>query len=63
MTVRELRGEVAESQVKIYRLAAAVEMHPSRLGQMLRERVPMPPELAMKIRSALRQLAEEAPGA
>jgi DNA-binding transcriptional regulator YdaS (Cro superfamily) len=59
MTVRDLRGEVAKCQKPLYQLAAEVGVHPSRLGQMLRERIPMPPDLVTKVQSALGEAAQE----
>jgi plasmid maintenance system antidote protein VapI len=52
----ELRAEVARRQVAIYRLAPQVDIHPSRLGQILRGRRPLSPELAKKLWSALNTL-------
>jgi len=49
----ELRAELARHQVAIYRLAPIVGLHPSHLGQVLRGRRPLSPELARRIRRAL----------
>jgi plasmid maintenance system antidote protein VapI len=49
----ELRAEIARLQVAIYRLAPRVGLHPSHLGQILRGRRPLPPDLAVRIREAL----------
>ena len=41
-TPADLRAEIARRQISLYRLAATIGLHPSRLGQMLNERLPMP---------------------
>jgi hypothetical protein len=38
---------------QLYRLGAVVGVHPARLGQMLRGRLPMPGEVASRLRRAL----------
>ena len=58
-TTRELRGKIAEQQILRYRLAADVGVHPARLGQMLNGRLPMTPDVAERIRTALKQRAQE----
>lgn len=50
---RELKGEAAKQNRKIYQLAAEVELHPSYLGQMLAGKVPMPTVVAERLRRAL----------
>jgi hypothetical protein len=37
----------------LYELAAKVGVHPGRLGMMLGEKVPMPPEIAARVSEAL----------
>jgi DNA-binding transcriptional regulator YdaS (Cro superfamily) len=49
----ELRAEVARRMVPIYRLAPSVGLHPAHLGQVLRGRRPLSPELESRIRAAL----------
>jgi DNA-binding transcriptional regulator YdaS (Cro superfamily) len=49
----DLRAEVARRQVPLYRLAPLVGLHPSHLGQVLRGRRPLTPELAQRIERAL----------
>jgi hypothetical protein len=53
MTPQDLRAEIARRQISLYQLAATVRLHPGRLGQMLRERVPMPTEIAERVSEAL----------
>ena len=42
----ELRAEVARQLIPVYVLASRVGLHPAHLGQVLRGRRPLPPELA-----------------
>lgn len=57
-TAEELRAEVARRRVRLYDLAAAVGMHPGRLGAMLNERLPLRPALAERVGEALRGLPD-----
>ncbi|MFN8532693.1 MAG: hypothetical protein U0556_04020 [Dehalococcoidia bacterium] len=50
----DLRAEIARRQIRVYELAAAVHIHPGRLGCMLSERLPMPAEVADRIDRAIR---------
>ena len=52
--VTELRAELARQMVPVYVLASRVGLHPAHLGQVLRGRRPLPPELAERIARALR---------
>jgi hypothetical protein len=56
-SAEELRAEVARRRVHLYELAAAVGMHPGRLGAMLNERLPLRPALAERVGDALRGLS------
>ena len=49
----ELRAEIARRQLIIYELAPKVGLHPAHLGQVLRGRRPLNPDLATRIRAAL----------
>ena len=49
----DVRAEIARRQVPIYRLASRVGLHPSHLGQAIRGRRPLSPELAHRIWQAL----------
>jgi DNA-binding transcriptional regulator YdaS (Cro superfamily) len=53
MTLGDYRAEIARLPIKRYVLAARIGVHPSRLGQMLNGRVPMPPAVAARISEAL----------
>jgi hypothetical protein len=56
ITAEDLRAEVARRQVPLYVLGAAVGLHPSRLGQMLSERLAVPPALAERVLEALGEI-------
>lgn len=49
----ELRARAAFVGIKMYKLASAVDCHPSRLSQYLHGHVPLPDELAARIQRAL----------
>lgn len=49
----ELRFEIVRRDVRIYRVAARVDLHPSRLGRILRGREPLSDALAQRIRAAI----------
>ena len=53
MTPADFRALIARRQTKLYILAAAIQLNPQRLGLMLRERIPMPPDIASKLRGVL----------
>jgi hypothetical protein len=52
-TPADLRATIARQKIPLYELAALVRFHPSRLGAALNERIPMPPDLAVRIQQAL----------
>jgi plasmid maintenance system antidote protein VapI len=49
----ELRFEILRREVRLYRLAARLDVHPSRLGRILRGREPLSEDLAGRIRAAI----------
>jgi plasmid maintenance system antidote protein VapI len=51
----ELRAAIGGARVPIYKLAAAINLHPSRLSAVLNEHVPLTSDLAQRIRTALDQ--------
>ena len=54
-----LRVEIFKAGIPLYRLGAAAEVHPGRLGQMLNGRLPLTPEIEARVQAALkRELAE-----
>jgi hypothetical protein len=53
----ELRAEMARHMVPIYRIASRVGLHPAHLGQALRGRRPLSPEMAERIERALQEEA------
>lgn len=54
-TAAKLRARIAEQRIRVYELAPAVGLHPTRLGQVLNERLPLTPELSERIQRALDQ--------
>ncbi len=49
----DLRAEIARHQLRLYELAGDIQCHPGRLGQMLRGALPLPPEVAERLRRAI----------
>jgi hypothetical protein len=49
----DLRGSLARLERRIYDIAPLVRMHPARLGQVLRGKLPLTPELAARIHAAI----------
>ena len=49
----DLRAALARSQLRVYEIAPAVGLHPNRISALLNERVPLPPDLALKIQQAI----------
>jgi plasmid maintenance system antidote protein VapI len=49
----ELRFEILRREVRLYRLAARLDVNPSRLGRILRGREPLSEDLAERIRAAI----------
>ena len=56
MTPAEFTARIAVGMFPLYQVAAEIPMHPSRLGSMLRERTPMPPEVSERLRNVLDQM-------
>ncbi len=54
-TASDLRAAIARARMPLYLLAAQLQLHPSRLGLMLNERVPLPPEMAVRILKLLKE--------
>jgi plasmid maintenance system antidote protein VapI len=52
-TAADLRSDLARHELQIYAIAPLVKMHPARLGQVLRGKLPLTPELARRIHSAI----------
>jgi len=52
-TAADLRSELARFERRIYDIAPIVKMHPARLGQVLRGKLPLTPALAARIHSAI----------
>lgn len=50
----DFRAAIARKGIKIYELAPLVRMNPARLGQILRGKLPLRPDLAKRLKSVLR---------
>ena len=55
----DLRALRARYRIPIYSLAAKVDLHSTRLGRMLNEVLPMPPEVAQKVLRAIEQFERD----
>ncbi len=53
MEAADIRAEIARHRVRLYELAPAIGVHPTRLGRMLNGRRPLPEEIARRIMRAL----------
>ncbi len=53
----DLRALIARHQIPLYHLAPLVGVHPFRLGQMLRGKIPFPPDVVWRLPEAVRALA------
>jgi hypothetical protein len=53
-TAADLRSDLARFERRIYDIAPIVRMHPARLGQVLRGKLPLTPDLAARIHAAIR---------
>ena len=51
----DLRADIARSELRIYRIAAACGVHPSYLSSMIHGRVPLTEEMAAKVRRVIEQ--------
>ena len=48
-TPADFRAEIARRQLRLYDLAPRVGIHPTRLGALLNEKIPMTPAVAERI--------------
>ena len=55
----DLRAERARRQAPIYWIAARIGVHSTRLGRMLNEHLPMPPEIATQVLRALEEFGAD----
>ncbi len=53
LTPAQARQKIALHRLLIYRLAARIDVHPSRLSLMLNERIPLPADVAERLRRAI----------
>lgn len=49
----DLRATIARKQIPLFKLAAAVGLHPTTLGQMLNERKPLTQTVVERLTEAL----------
>lgn len=54
-----LRAEIARARLPRYKVAAAADLHPTTLAQILSERVPLRRELAERIMRVVAEAVEE----
>ena len=53
---RKMRGEIAERGLLLRRVAAAADLHPTRLWMMLRGTLRMPEQVADRVTQALSKM-------
>jgi plasmid maintenance system antidote protein VapI len=58
-TSADLRSLAARCNVHWYVVASLIPLHPSRLSQLLNERIPMSPDIAMRIQHAIEEAARK----
>ena len=49
-----LRIEIFRQRLELYKIGAAVDVHPARLGRMLNGDIPLPPDVAKRVAAVLR---------
>jgi hypothetical protein len=54
LSAADLRSDLARFDRRLYEIAPHVPMHPARLGQVLRGKLPLTPDLARRIHAAIR---------
>jgi plasmid maintenance system antidote protein VapI len=59
-TAADIRAAVARHKLRLYLLAARIQVHPARLSLIVNGHAPLTPELAERL---ARAIAEEAPSA
>ena len=52
-TAADLRAARARYQLRIFEVAQIMGTHPSKLGMLLNEKIPLTPELARRIHDAI----------
>lgn len=63
VTPADLRSLIARKRVPIYVIAPAIPLHPSRLSLVLNERIPLDPDLAVRIQRAIEIVSVDRVGA
>jgi hypothetical protein len=61
LSARELRAARARLRLPVYKLAALVDLHPSRLALMLNERIVLPVPIAKRVATALQNMETSRP--
>ncbi|MGH7388849.1 MAG: hypothetical protein ACREM3_05255 [Candidatus Rokuibacteriota bacterium] len=56
----DLRAQIARQRALIYPIAAQIGLHPTRLGAVLNERLPLTPDMARRIQQALQRSTRSA---
>jgi plasmid maintenance system antidote protein VapI len=59
----DIRAELARQRVKLYKVAARVAIHPTRLSLILQERTALGPDVAARIMAAIMEEARGSNGA
>jgi plasmid maintenance system antidote protein VapI len=65
MSPADLRAAIARrprEERQLYKIAAAIDLNPQRLSQMLNERIPMPAAVAQRVLEALGRAKGQTPG-
>ena len=60
ITAGDLRAELARAGVPLYIISGRIQLHPSHLGRILNEHVPLTDAMAQKILAAIDDVALEA---
>jgi hypothetical protein len=60
-TAEDLRGLRARARVPIFLIGAAIGKHQATVGEMLNGRIPLTPEAAARIETAIEELARAEP--
>jgi plasmid maintenance system antidote protein VapI len=62
MTAAEIRAELRRRRVFIYEAAAAVQLNPCRLSQVLNEHIALSPHLALRLQRFLDRVDRDTVG-
>jgi plasmid maintenance system antidote protein VapI len=59
-TAADVRAAIARDKLKLYLVAARVQVHPSRLSLIVNGRAPLTPELAERLAQAIAEESRSA---